>query len=153
MKTATIILLSSISCLVGCDSKTRTDGDGSNPTGKPGYVVSTNTVDIKENIRLLCESLEKKGPTAEYYAFSMNLYKSVTNITDATAAVMAIDEWMDALFQVDLSHLSYKEQAEIDEVMGRFVNNAFGYMKSVKDRKSTRLNSSHTDSSRMPSSA
>ena len=79
----------------------------------------------------MCDSLEKKGPTAEYYAFSINLYKSVTNITDATAAVMAIDAWMDGLFQVDLSHLSYKEQAEIDELMGRIVNNAFGYMKSV----------------------
>ena len=131
MKTATMILLGSISCLVGCDSKTRMEGDVANPPARPGYFVSTNTVDIKENIRLLCESLEKKGPTAEYYAFSMNLYKSVTNITDATAAVMAIDAWMDGLFQVDLSHLSYKEQAEIDELMGRIVNNAFGYMKSV----------------------
>ena len=51
------------------------------------------------------------------YAFSINLYKSVTNITDATAAVMAIDAWMDGLFQVDLSHLSYKEQAEIDRIL------------------------------------
>ena len=131
MKTATIILLGSISCLVGCDSKTRQNGDASSSPARPGYFVSTNTVDIKENIRLMCDSLEKKGPTAEYYAFSMNLYRSVTNITDANAAVMAIDEWMDALFQVDLSHLSYKEQAEMDEVMGRFVNNAFGYMKSA----------------------
>ena len=106
MKTATIILLGSISCLVGCDSKTRMERDVANPPAKPGYFVSTNTVDIKENIRLMCESLEKKGPTAEYYALSMNLYRSVTNITDATAAVMAIDEWMDALFQVDLSFLN-----------------------------------------------
>ena len=61
MKTATIILLGSISCLVGCDSKTRMDEDIANPPAKPGYFVSTNIVDIKENIRLTCDSLGKPG--------------------------------------------------------------------------------------------
>ena len=131
MKIATIILLGSISCLAGCDSKICPDGNVSNPPARPGYFVSTNIVDIKENIRLMCDSLDKKGPTAEFYALSMNLYKSVTNITDATSAVMACDAWLDALFQADLSHLSYKKQAEIDEVIGRIVKNALGYMKGV----------------------
>ena len=67
MKTATIILLGSISCLVGCDSKTCSDGNASNPPARPGYFVSTNIVDIKENIRLMCDSLAKKGATAEFY--------------------------------------------------------------------------------------
>ena len=132
MKTATIILLGSISCLVGCDSRTSPDGNVSNPPARPGHFASTNIVDIKENIRLMCDSLEKKGATAEFYGLASNLYNSMTSITDATVAVMLCDARLDALFSVDFSHFSYKEQAVIDELIGRSVDNAFEYLKGVK---------------------
>ncbi len=132
MKTATIILLGSISCLVGCDSKTRMDEDIANPPAKPGYFVSTNIVDIKENIRLMCDSLGKTGASAEFFSLASNLYNSLTSVTDATIAVMLCDARLDALFEVDLSHFSYKEQAKIDELIRRNVDQAFGYLKGVK---------------------
>ena len=131
MKTATIILLGSISCLVGCDSKTCPAGDVSSPPAKPGYFVSTNTVDIKENIRLMCDSLGKTGTSAEFFSFASNLYNSLTSVTDATIAVMLCDARLDALFEVDFSHFSYKEQAKIDELIRRNVDQAFGYLKGV----------------------
>ncbi|MBQ3341295.1 MAG: hypothetical protein IJG84_05325, partial [Kiritimatiellae bacterium] len=138
MKTATIILLGSITCLVGCDSKTRTDRDVSSPPAKPGYFVSTNIVDIKENIRLMCDSLEKKGVTAEYSDLVMNFYKSMTNITDAATLVMLCDARMDALFEADFSHFSYKEQATINEMIRRSVDQVFSYMKNINLSRSQR---------------
>ena len=131
MKTATIVLIGSISCLAGCDSKTRTDGDVSNPPARPGYFVSTNIVDIKENIRLMCESLGKKGVTAEYSDLVMNFYKSMTNLTDAATLVMLCDARMSAIFEVDFSHFSYKEQSVIEEMIRRSVDQVFRYMKSI----------------------
>ena len=128
MKTATIILLGSISCLVGCDSKTRTDRDVSNPPAKPGYFVSTNIVDINENIRLMCDSLGKTGASAEFFSLASNLYNSLTSVTDATIAVMLCDARLDALFEVDFSHFSYKEQAKIDELIRRNVDQVFSDM-------------------------
>ena len=138
MKTATIILLGSITCLVGCDSKTRTDRDVSSPPAKPGYFVSTNIVDIKENIRLMCDSLEKKGVTAEYSDLVMNFYKSMTNITDAATLVMLCDARMNALFEADFSHFSYKEQATINEMIRRSVDQVFRYMKNINLSRSQR---------------
>ena len=132
MKTATIILLGSISCLVGCDSKTCPDRDVSNPPSKPGCFVSTNIVDIKENIRLMCDSLGKTGASAGFFSLASNLYNSLTSVTDATIAVMLCDARLDALFEVDFSHFSYKEQARIDELIRRNVDQAFGYLKGVK---------------------
>ena len=131
MKTATIILVGSISCLLGCDSRTCPDENVSTPTARPGYFVSTNIVDIKENIRLMCESLEKKGATAEFYSLASNLYNSLTSITDATIAVMLCDAHLDALSNVDFSHFSYKEQAVIDELIGRNFDGALEYLKGV----------------------
>jgi len=131
MKTTTIILIGSISYLVGCDSRTSTDGNVFNPSDSPGHFVSTNIVDIKENIRLMCDSLEKKGATAEFYGLASNLYNSMTSITDATVAVMLCDARLDALFNVDFSHFPYKEQAVIDELIGRSFNGALGYLKGV----------------------
>lgn len=131
MKIATIILLGSILCLVGCDSRTCPDGNASTPPARPGYFVSTNIVDIKENIRLMCDSLEKKGATAEFYSLASNLYNSLTSITNATIAVMLCDARLDALFNVDFSHFPYKEQAVIDELMGRSFDGALGYLKGV----------------------
>jgi len=138
MKTATIILLGSISCLVGCDSKTRTDRDVSSPPAKPGCFVSTNTVDIKENIRLMCDSLEKKGVTAEYSDLVMNFYKSMTNITDAATLVMLCDARMDALFEVDFSNFSYEEQSTIEEMIRRSVDQVFRYMENINLSRSQR---------------
>ena len=132
MKTATIILLGSISCLVGCDSKICPDRDVSNPPSKPGCFVSTNIVDIKENIRLMCDSLGKTGASAGFFSLASDLYNSLTSVTDATIAVMLCDARLDALFEVDFSHFSYKEQARIDELIRRNVDQAFGYLKGVK---------------------
>lgn len=132
MKTATIILIGSITCLVGCDSKTCPDGDVINPSTKPDFFVSTNTVDIKENIRLMCDSLGKTGASAEFFSLASNLYNSLTSVTDATIAVMLCDARLDALFEVDFSHFPYKEQARIDELIRRNVDQAFGYLKGVK---------------------
>ena len=128
MKTATIVLLSSITCLVGCDSKTRTDRDISSPPARPGYFVSTNIVDINENIRLMCDSLGKTGASAEFFSLASNLYNSLTSVTDATIAVMLCDARLDALFEVDFSHFSYKEQAKIDELIRRNVDQVFSDM-------------------------
>ena len=138
MKTATMILLGSISCLVGCDSKTRPNGDASNPPAKPGYFVSTNIVDIKENIRLMCDSLEKKGASAEFFSLASNLYNSLTSITDATIVVTLCDARLDALFEVDFSHFSYKEQSRIVEIIDRNVDQAFSYMKNINLSRSQR---------------
>ena len=132
MKTATIILLGSISCLVGCDSKTRTDRDVSNPPAKSGYFVSTNIVDINENIRLMCDILGKTGASAEFFSLASNLYNSLTSVTDATIAVMLCDARLDALFEVDFSHFSYKEQAKIDELIRRNVDQVFSDMMTMK---------------------
>ena len=131
MKTATIILLGSISCLVGCDSKTCSDGNASNPPARPGYFVSTNIVDIKENIRLMCDSLAKKGATAEFYGLASNFDNSLTSITDATIAIMLCDAHLDALSSVDFSHFSYKEQAVIDELIGRNFDGALECLKGI----------------------
>ena len=138
MKTATIILLGSITCLVGCDSKTRTDRDVSSPPAKPGYFVSTNIVDIKENIRLMCDSLEKKGVAAEYSNFARNFHKSMTNISDAATLAMLCDAHLDALFEVDFSHFSYKEQATINEMIRRNVDQVFSDMKNINLSRSQR---------------
>ena len=138
MKTATMILLGSISCLVGCDSKTRMEGDVANPPARPGYFVSTNIVDIKENIRLMCDSLEKKGASAEFFSLASNLYNSLTSITDATIVVTLCDARLDALFEVDFSHFSYKEQSRIVEIIDRNVDQAFSYMKNLNLSRSQR---------------
>ena len=131
MKKTTIIMLGSISCLVGCDSKSCPDREVSTQPARPGHFVSTNIVDIKENMRLMCDSLEKKGATAEFYGLASNLYNSMTSITDATIAVMLCDARLDALFNVDFSHFPYKEQAVIDELMERSFTSALGYLKGI----------------------
>ena len=131
MKTATIILVGSISCLVGCDSQSPTDGDVSTTPSRAGYFVSTNIIDIVENIRVMCESLEKKGPTSEYSNLVMNFYKSMTNITDAATLVTLCDARLDALFDVDFSHFSYEKQSTIEEMIGRSVDQVFRYMKNI----------------------
>lgn len=132
MKKAAIILLASIACLTGCDSNTESDNSISSEPQRPEYFASTNSVDIKENIRLIHDTLAKSGATRRYYDLSVNLYNSVTSITDAATAVMACDAWLDALFEVDISRFSYKEQAEINEHIGRITDTVYESMKSVK---------------------
>lgn len=132
MKKAAIFLLASIACLTGCDSNTESGNSISPESQRPGCFASTNSVDIKENIRLIRDTLAKSGATRKYYDLSVNLYNSVTSITDAATAVMACDEWLDALFEVDISGFSYKEQAEINEHIGRITDTVYESMKSVK---------------------
>lgn len=132
MKKSAIILLASIACLAGCDSKTKSsDGNLPEPQG-PGCFVSTNIVDIKENIRQMCDALARTGASREYIDLSKNLHRSITNITDAATAVMACDAWLDALFEVDISRFSYREQSVLDEQIGHITDNMFDYMKSIK---------------------
>ena len=113
MKANIVVAIISTSCLFGCDSKSELAAKYNAAPPAPESPVSTNIVDIKRDIRLMCEELENAGESDEYCRLVRKVFASATNAPTASAAVEICDVWAHSLFAADFSALSYRKQAKV----------------------------------------
>lgn len=113
MKTKTIIAVMSALCLLGCDKKTESNGKANALPPVPDPPISTNIVDIKKSIRLMCDSLGKHGETEEFYQLMNDFYRSATKVSDIETIIQIHDALQSSLFAVDFSGLSYRMQSKV----------------------------------------
>ena len=113
MKANIVVAIISTSCLFGCDSKSELAAKYNAAPPAPESPVSTNIVDIKRDIRLMCEELENAGESDEYCRLVRKVVASATNAPTASAAVEICDVWAHSLFAADFSALSYRKQAKV----------------------------------------
>ena len=125
MKAKIVVAIMSVSCLFGCDSKPHPAAKSDAAPPAPTSPVSTNIVDIKKAIRLMCDTLGKQGESEEFYRQMGDFLRSATNVSDVAAIVQVHDALRDSLLSVDFSSLSYKEQAKVfREIRYLLSNNA-----------------------------
>ena len=113
MKAKIVVAIMSVSCLVGCDSKPQPAAKSDAAPPAPASPVSTNIVDIKKAIRLMCDTLGKQGESEEFYRQMGGFLRSATNVSDVATMIQVHDALRESLFDVDFSGLSYREQAKV----------------------------------------
>ena len=115
MKTKTVIAaVMSALCLLGCDKKTeQPDGKSNAIPPVPDPQISTNIVDIKESIRMMCDSLGKHGETDEFYRRMADVLHSTENVSNIETVIQIHDALRSSLLAVDFSGLSYRNQSKV----------------------------------------
>ena len=113
MKAKIVVAIISVSCFFGCDSKPQPAAKSDAAPPAPASPVSTNIVDIKKDIRLMCDTLGKQGESEEFYRQMGDFLRSATKVSDVATMIQVHDALRESLFDVDFSGLSYREQAKV----------------------------------------
>lgn len=113
MKTKIFIVVMSVSCFFGCDSKIEHPAKLNVVSSDPSSTATTDMVAVKESIRLMCDTLGKQGESEEFYRQMGDFLRSAEKTSDVAAIVLVHDALRDSLLSVDFSGLSYKEQARV----------------------------------------
>ena len=130
--------------------------NGSPCDTKEEFEIVLNDISILQNINELSELWNKEIPKTESYLKKFNYFQNIHS--EVSKLIDIINESDQKIKEIeDFSELSVTafDVENLEDIINETeYNHLLQKVNSCKaDRKSTRLNSSHTDISRMPSSA